>query len=116
MDRPGLLADGRRKLRGMVGESLPVLVEGPSEETDLLYQGRSERQAPGIDGCILINDIEGPTPQPGDFRWATITEVGDYDLVARLEAQVFAERLPTANPLPTVGALVQIQPAATPVP
>ena len=102
----------RRNLRRMVGKSLPVLVEGPSEETELLYQGRSERQAPGIDGCILINDFEGPAPQPGDFRWATITEVGDYDLVARLEAKVFAERLSSVNPLPVAGALVQIQPAA----
>jgi ribosomal protein S12 methylthiotransferase len=102
----------RRNLRRMVGKSLPVLVEGPSEETELLYQGRSERQAPGIDGCILINDFDGPAPQPGDFRWATITEVGDYDLVARLEAKVFAERPSSVNPLPVAGALVQIQPAA----
>jgi ribosomal protein S12 methylthiotransferase len=103
----------RRNLRRMVGKSLPVLVEGPSEETELLYQGRSERQAPGIDGCILINDIEGPAPQPGDFRWATIIAAGDYDLVGRLEAQVFAERRSPANLLPAGGALVQIQPAAT---
>jgi ribosomal protein S12 methylthiotransferase len=77
----------RRKLQRMVGESLPVLVEGRSEETDLLYQGRSERQAPGIDGGILINDFEGAEPRRGEFRWATITEVGDYDLVARLGAE-----------------------------
>ena len=102
----------RRNLRRMVGKSLPVLVEGPSEETDLLYQGRSERQAPGIDGCILINDFEGPEPQRGDFRWATITEVGDYDLVARLEAEVFAERQSPPKVLPAAGELVQIQPAA----
>ncbi len=68
----------RRKLRRMVGESLPVLVEGRSEETELLYQGRSERQAPYIDGCVLINDFAGPAPQPGDFRWATVTGAGDY--------------------------------------
>ncbi len=86
------------RLRRMVGKSLPVLVEGRSEETDLLYQGRSERQAPGIDGCILINDFEGPEPARGDFRWATITEVGDYDLVARLEAEIFGE--PPQNPQP----------------
>jgi ribosomal protein S12 methylthiotransferase len=102
----------RRNLRRMVGQSLPVLVEGPSEETELLYQGRSERQAPGIDGCILINDFEGPEPQRGDFRWATITEVGDYDLVASLKAEFFAERLSPPNPLPAGAALVQIQPAA----
>jgi len=102
----------RRNLRRMVGQSLPVLVEGPSEETELLYQGRSERQAPGIDGCILINDFEGPEPQRGDFRWATITEVGDYDLVARLKAEFFAERLSAPNPVLAGAALVQIQPAA----
>ncbi|MGO8788172.1 MAG: 30S ribosomal protein S12 methylthiotransferase RimO [Terriglobia bacterium] len=102
----------KRNLRRMVGTSLPVLVEGTSEETELLYQGRSERQAPGIDGCILINDIDGAAPEAGDVRWATITEVGDYDLVARLESKVFAERLAPANRLPAVGALVQIQPAA----
>jgi ribosomal protein S12 methylthiotransferase len=102
----------RNTLRGMVGKSLPVLVEGPSEETQLLYQGRSERQAPGIDGCILINEIEGVSPQPGDFRWATITAAGDYDLVARLEAQAYAERMSPANRFLAGEALVQIQPAA----
>jgi ribosomal protein S12 methylthiotransferase len=102
----------RRNLRRMVGKSLPVLVEGPSEETDLLYQGRSEQQAPGIDGSILINDFEGPTPQPGDFRWATITAAGDYDLVARLEARAAGDRPSPASRFPVGGELVQIQPAA----
>jgi ribosomal protein S12 methylthiotransferase len=101
----------RRNLRRMVGKCVPVLVEGRSEETDLLFQGRSERQAPGIDGCILINDFEGSEPQAGDFRWATITGVGDYDLVARLEAQAFAERSLLSPPRP-VGTLVQIQPSS----
>jgi ribosomal protein S12 methylthiotransferase len=102
----------RRNLKRMVGMRMPVLVEGPSEETDLLYQGRTERQAPGIDGCILINDFEGAEPRRGEFRWATITEVGDYDLVARLEAEAFAEPQSNAKPLPVAGALVQIQAAA----
>jgi ribosomal protein S12 methylthiotransferase len=103
----------RKNLRRMVGRSFPVLVEGRSEETELLFQARSERQAPGIDGYILINDFEGQEPQKGEFRWATITEVGDYDLVARLEAEVFAERPANSNPLPAAGGLVQIQaPAA----
>jgi ribosomal protein S12 methylthiotransferase len=101
----------QRKLRRMVGESLPVLVEGRSEETELLYQARSERQAPGIDGSVLINDFEGPAPQAGDFRWATVTEAGEYDLVARLEARFFAERPTLRTPLPAGSSLVQIQPA-----
>ncbi len=101
----------RRNLKKLVGNSLPVVVEGPSEETDLLYQARSERHAPGIDGCVLINDIEGPAPQAGDFRWATITGSGDYDLVARLEAKTFAPRPIAASRPQTAGSLVQIQPA-----
>jgi ribosomal protein S12 methylthiotransferase len=101
----------QRKLRRMVGESLPVLVEGRSEETELLYQARSERQAPGIDGSVLINDFEGPAPQAGDFRWATVTGAGEYDLVARLEARFFAESTIPRAPLPAGGSLIQIQPA-----
>jgi len=104
----------RRKLRRMMGATLPVLVEGRSEETELLYQGRSERQAPGIDGCILINDFDGPEPQAGDFRWATITGAGDYDLVARLDARVFAESLTATAPRVALGPLVQIHSVAAP--
>jgi len=84
----------RRKLRarvGQSGQSLPVLVEGRSEETDLLFKGRAEWQAPEIDGSVLINDFEGTEPVPGEFRWATLTASSDYDLVARLEARAFAE-------------------------
>ena len=102
----------RKNLRRMVGKSLPVLVEGRSEETDLLYQGRSERQAPGIDGCILINDFEGTEPVRGEFRWATITEVGDYDLIARLEPENFGERPTNPHPLAMANGLVQIQAAS----
>ena len=101
----------RRKMRARVGGSLPVLVEGRSEETELLFQGRLESQAPGIDGQVLINDFEGNEPTAGEFRWATITGAGDYDLIARLQARSFAERAVPNSPLPVVSRLVQIQPA-----
>ena len=81
----------RRELRRKVGKLFPVLVEGRSEETDLLFRGRLESQAPEIDGHILINDVVGAEPRPGEFRWATVTDSWDYDLVARLEAQHFVE-------------------------
>jgi ribosomal protein S12 methylthiotransferase len=99
----------RRKLRALIGQSLPVLVEGQSPETDLLYQGRLESQAPEIDGQVLINDFEGAEPQPGEFRWATITAAGDYDLVARLEARSYAARAALTRPPKTAPLLVQIQ-------
>ena len=104
----------RRNLRRRVGKEFPVLVEGRSPETDLLFRGRLESQAPEIDGQVLINDFEGPEPQPGEFRWATITGSGDYDLVARLEARVFAERTAPAS-TPGVLPLVQIQPPLQPL-
>ena len=100
----------RRKMREKVGKRLPVLVEGTSEETEWLFRGRLETQAPGIDGQVYINDFTGPGPSAGQFRWATITQSGDYDLVARLEETIFA-----APEGKTAGSaerrdLIQIQP------
>ena len=62
-----------------------MLVEGPSEETDLLWQGRTLQQAPEIDGVVLINDF-GPHEAlaPGTFYRAEITESHDYDVVATI--------------------------------
>ncbi len=68
-----------------VGRIVDVLVEGPSEETDLLWQGRTMLHAPEIDGKVLINDF-GPHEAlvPGTFYRAEITESHDYDVVARI--------------------------------
>ena len=65
----------------MVGTELDVLVEGVSDETDLLLQGRTYGQAPKIDGLTYIN--EG-WAEPGTIARAEIVDAGDYDLVARL--------------------------------
>jgi ribosomal protein S12 methylthiotransferase len=74
-----------KKNRARVGETVRVLFEGPSAETDLLWQGRTEAQAPDIDGCVLINDApEGCAPEPGDFVNVLITEAQQYDLVGQI--------------------------------
>jgi ribosomal protein S12 methylthiotransferase len=82
-------------------------VEGPSKETDLLWQGRLATQAPEIDGEVLINDFEGIDPRPGQIRSLRITESHDYDLVGTLLA-------PTENapdiPLVPATPLINIQP------
>jgi hypothetical protein len=101
----------RRKMREKVGKVLPVLVEGTSEETDWLFRGRLETQAPGIDGQVYINDFIGPEPAAGQFRWATITQAGDYDLVARLEEADFAALEGTAGGIQQRRDLVQIAPS-----
>jgi len=74
----------KKKNRQHLGQRYPLLVEGQSEETDLLWQGRLESQAPRIDGVVLINDLEGAAPNPGDFRSVEITQTLDYDLVGKL--------------------------------
>ena len=68
-----------------VGREIDLLVEGPSEETDLLWEGRTSLHAPEIDGKVFINDF-GPheTLVPGTFYRAEITESHDYDVVARI--------------------------------
>ena len=70
-----------------VDREIDLLVEGPSEETDLLWEGRSPIHAPEIDGKVLINDF-GPYEDsglvPGTFYRALITESHDYDVVARI--------------------------------
>ena len=70
-----------------VGRTFDVLVEGESEETPLLWQGRAAMHAPEIDGKILINDF-GPHEalRAGSFHRCEITEAHDYDLVARVVA------------------------------
>lgn len=80
----------RRKLKALVGKQLPVLVEGRAPESDLLFSGRLESQAPEVDGRVFINDFEGKEPRSGEYRWATISGSSDYDLVGRLEASCFA--------------------------
>ena len=67
--------------RAMVGQRLQVLVEGLSQETELLLEGRSQFQAPEIDGCIYIAD--GSCNQ-GDMVEVEITEAHPYDLVGHI--------------------------------
>jgi len=74
-----------KKNRARAGERVRVLFEGASAETDLLWQGRIETQAPDIDGCVLINDApEGFVPETGQFVEVEITEAQQYDLVGRI--------------------------------
>ncbi|HUP05016.1 MAG TPA: 30S ribosomal protein S12 methylthiotransferase RimO [Bryobacteraceae bacterium] len=95
----------RARNRAMAGTEVTVLVEGPSEETDMLWKARMATQAPEIDGVTLINDFEGAEPRPGEIRRLRITEAHDYDVVGTLLA-------PT-EPAPRFAApgLVNISPA-----
>ncbi len=76
----------RDNLKKLVGKTLPVLIEGLSDETDLLFQGRLSTQAPEVDGIVLINDGEAV---PGTIQMVTISESHDYDLVGSIEEMSF---------------------------
>ena len=73
-----------------VGKRVTVLVEGPSDETELLLQGRMPTQAQEIDGHVLINDLgdlcseDGTAPAPGDLIEVEITEAQPHDLLGRM--------------------------------
>lgn len=71
----------RDKHAAMVGKTLEVLVEGLSEETDLLLQGRMSQQAPDIDGVVLINDGQAAV---GEMVKVRITGSMDYDLIGEI--------------------------------
>jgi ribosomal protein S12 methylthiotransferase len=75
----------KKKKKMLVGREFDLLLEGESEETELLLEGRTAMHAPEIDGKVFVNDVpEGITPMPGQFYRCEITAAHDYDLVARI--------------------------------
>lgn len=67
--------------RAYIGKTIRVLVEGISEETDLLLQGRHSQQAPDIDGLTYISSGEAKV---GEFVSVLVTDSHDYDLVGEI--------------------------------
>jgi len=83
--------------RKMIGREVDVLLEGPSADTDLLWQARMSTQAPEIDGFCYVNDFTGAPPRRGEIRRMRITEAHDYDLIGALDAS-------SEEPMPVVAA------------
>jgi ribosomal protein S12 methylthiotransferase len=80
-------AISQEKNRSLVGSVMPAMVSGPLAEMELLTEGRLQRQAPEIDGRLLIND---GTAAAGSLIEAEITEAHPYDLVGRVVRVVHA--------------------------
>jgi ribosomal protein S12 methylthiotransferase len=75
----------RRKNKARIGDVVQVLFEGESKESELLWQGRMETQAPDIDGCVLINDVpDGVVPAIGELVNVEITEGHEYDVIGKI--------------------------------
>lgn len=71
----------RDKHQAYVGQVVEVVVDGPSQETELLLEGRMSTQAPEIDGVVLIND---GTARVGEKVMVEITDSHDYDLIGHI--------------------------------
>ena len=75
----------KKKKKSLVGQEFDLLLEGSSEETDLLMEGRTAMHAPEIDGKVFVNEFPAEAePQPGEFYRCQIVEAHDYDLVAKI--------------------------------
>lgn len=75
----------RAKKAQYVGKRIEVLVDGPSEETELLLASRHKGQAPEVDGTTYIND---GVASAGDIVELEITESFDYDLVGHVTRMI----------------------------
>lgn len=71
----------KKKNSEKIGKKYKILVEGFSEESDLLLQGRTYFQSPDIDGITLINKGEC---QKGEFSVVKIKKVLGYDLLGEI--------------------------------
>jgi len=70
-----------RRNRALIGRIEPILVEGYSEETELLLSGRSIRQAPDVDGQVYITAGQADVGQIVPLR---ITDSSEYDLIGEI--------------------------------
>jgi ribosomal protein S12 methylthiotransferase len=73
----------RAQQRALLGRTLAVLVEGVSDETELLLEGRHGGQAPEIDGVTYITD---GTASPGEVVRIRVDQAGDYDVAGGIVA------------------------------
>ncbi len=74
----------RAKNRTLIGQEFQVLVEGPTEDSELVWEARLSTQAPDIDGVCYISDPGESPLRSGDLRTMRIVEAHDYELTGEL--------------------------------
>ena len=74
----------RAQNRKLVGREMQVLVEGPSAESELVWEARLSTQAPDIDGVCYISEPGERALRSGEFRTMRIIKAHDYDLTGDL--------------------------------
>ncbi len=71
-------------LEKMVGNTFPMIIEGPSEEHDFLLSARPLLWAPDIDGEVLVNDSEIEGIEFGSLYDVLVTERLGGQLLGRV--------------------------------
>ena len=69
--------------KALYGSVQTVLVDGPSEDPEFPWEGRTAGQAPEIDGVVYLRDR---SLAPGRFASVRIVEVEGYELVGEVVA------------------------------
>ena len=101
----------RARNRALVGREFPVLVEGPSPDSDLVWQARLSTQAPEIDGvCYITDPGEGPL-RAGVIRRMRITAAHDYELSGELIDAGVIEPAPVRVSAPALVRIESVLPA-----
>jgi ribosomal protein S12 methylthiotransferase len=88
----------RRRLAARVGQSYTALLEGPSKESEFVWEARLEGMAPEIDGRVYITEIAVPQTDlaalAGRMTRIEIREARDYDLIGAVTAVLDSPRPP----------------------
>lgn len=63
-----------------VGQTLEVLIEEPVEG-EAVYVGRTQYDAPEIDGVVYVNVVPGTEITPGTYIQVRIVDAMEYDLI-----------------------------------
>jgi ribosomal protein S12 methylthiotransferase len=66
-----------------VGQTVRLVVDGPSSDHDLVLRGRLEGQAPDIDPMVYLTDCDPSEHAPGSFINGEIVGSRGYDLLVR---------------------------------
>jgi ribosomal protein S12 methylthiotransferase len=91
----------RDKNKALIGRELEVLVEGPSEEHELVMKGRHAGQAPEIDGSVYLSEGESFA---GEMRRVRIAQASDFDLVGELLDEPAAKKQGRKVALKVIGS------------
>jgi ribosomal protein S12 methylthiotransferase len=74
-----------QKNKDKVGKVMTVLVDSKSEQQEGYYIGRSQSEAPEVDGMVMVY---GDGIKPGNFIKVKVMDWSDYDLIAQTQKEV----------------------------